>query len=180
MKRAGARHGQAGLTLIEMFSGVAVLTMASVSVLMAFLSQTALNEHSRNLYLASNDASRVLEQLQQQNGAGECVAIDVDPPDDADGNPFASWDAWLGGTLANNGGGGKSVPPNPATEELVMITAPAGTDPIEVTIAICWRHRQRILGECTWDGMQLTASDLDGNGVLTSPATLSTFVTCRG
>ena len=171
---ARVRRSEAGLTLVEMVSGAAVLAMAIVSVLMAFLSQTALNEHSRNLYLATNDASRVLEQLQQQNGAGVCTVINVAAP-----VGYASWDAWLG---AVGGGGGKSVPPNPATEELIVVTpaVPTGADPLEVTVSTCWRHRQRILGECTWNGAQLTASDLDGNGIITSPATLSTFVTCRG
>ena len=168
--RAGPCQTQAGLTLVEVVSGGAILVMAIVSVLMAFLSQTTLNEHSRNLALATNDASRVVEQLQGQNGAGVCVAINVAPP-----VGYASWDAWLGDV---NGGGGKSVPPSPATQELVTVTS-TGTDPMEVTVSTCWRHRQRVLGECTWNGVQLTASDLDGNGVITSPATLSTSVTCR-
>ena len=168
---AESRRGQTGLTLVEIVGGAAVLAIAIVSVLMAFLSQATLNEHSRNLALAANDASRVVEQLQAQNGAGVCTVINVAPP-----AGYASWDAWLGDV---NGGGGKSVPPSPATQELVTVTSTAGTDPIEVTVSTCWRHRQRVLGECAWDGAQLTASDLDGNGVITSPATFSTSVTCR-
>ena len=180
--QAGGKCREAGLTLVEVISGAAVLAMAIVSLLMALISQVTLNEHSRNLAWASNDASRVLEQLQGQNGAGVCAAINVAPPNDSDGNPFASWNAWLGASTATGGAGGKSVPPNPATEELVVITpaAPTGADPLEVTITVCWRHRQRVIGECAWNGAQLTASDLDGNGQITSPAMLSTFVTCRG
>ena len=167
-------HGQAGLTLVEMVGGAAVLAMAVVSVLLAFLSQAALNEHSRNLYLAANDASRVLEQIQQQNGAGECTSIDVTPP-----GAFASWDAWLADTLANGGAGGKSVPRTSAAEELVVVTS-TGVDPVEVTIAVCWHHRQRTFGECDWNGAALTPNDADANGIITSPAALSTFITCQG
>ena len=179
----GRQRRKAGLTLVEIVSGAAVLAMAIVSVLMALISQITLNEHSRNLAWASNDASRVLEQLQQQNGAGECTTIDVDAPgafvsDYGAGWDSVGWNAWLGDTIANGGAGGKSVPPNPATEELVTVTS-TGTDPVEATVAVCWRHRQRVIGECAWNGVQLTASDLDGNGRITSPAMLSTFVTCQ-
>ena len=163
--------GRNGLTLIEVLAGFAILLIAIVGVLMAFLSQSVLNEHSRNFSWAVNDASRVMEQLQQQNGAGTCLAVNTAPP-----VGFASWDAWLGNAA---GGGGKSVPPDPATNELVVVTAPAGADPVEVTVAICWRHRGRVIGECQWDGAQLVPADLDGNGIITSPVRLSTLVTCR-
>jgi len=89
---------------------------------------------------------------------------------------FATWDAWLDDAVT--GGGGKSIQPNPATQELITVTS-AGVDPLQVTVAACWRHRERVVGECTWDGAALTANDADGNGIITSPAALATVVTCR-
>jgi hypothetical protein len=55
----------------------------------------------------------------------------------------------------------------------------SGADPISLTVAVCWRHRGRVLGECQWVGGALTTNDADGNGIITSPAALSTLLTCR-
>lgn len=52
-------------------------------------------------------------------------------------------------------------------------------DPIRLTVAVCWRHRGRVLGECTWNGATLQANDADGDGVIESSAMLSTLMTCR-
>ena len=60
-------------------------------------------------------------------------------------------------------------------------SAPAGNtafNPMRVTVAVCWRHRGRTIGECTWSGAILTPSDT-GNGVIESLAMLTTLVTCR-
>ena len=64
--------------------------------------------------------------------------------------------------------------------------APTGEhDPIQVTVSVCWRHRRRVIGECRWTGAAL--EDDDGNngpnnfsGVIESPASITTLVTCRG
>jgi hypothetical protein len=52
-------------------------------------------------------------------------------------------------------------------------------EPLQVTVAVCWRHRNRVIGECAWDGVALSANDADGDGVIESPAMLTTLVTCR-
>lgn len=158
--------------MAELIIGVAVLATAITSLLAAFFGQITLTEHSRNFSFAVNDATRVLERLRQQNSGAACAA-----PSPAAPGGFASWDAWLADATAN-GGGGKSVQPNPLTNELVVTTS-TGADPLQVTVAVCWRQRGRTLGECTWNGAQLTAVDLDGSGVITSPAMLSTLITCR-
>jgi len=179
--------------MVELVIVMAILTLAITALLGAFLGQITLNEHARNLTWAINDANRVMEQLRLRNtnpcladprptasvptatGVGTCTA------------PIASWDDWL-----QRCGGGKSVQPTPTVNELVTVTcqnrtgtAPcaATDDPIRVTVAVCWRHRSRTLGECAWNNGVLTVSDgsngFPNNGVIESPAMLSTLMTCR-
>ena len=163
-----------GLTFVELMIGGTLLTIAIVALLRAFLGQLAVNEHARNRAWTTNDASRVLEQLRRENSGGTCTAPSVSPP-----TGFASWDAWLADATAN-GGGGKSVQPNPSANELVVVTT-SGTDPLQITVAICWRERNRTVGECTWNGAALSPNPgAGGNPALTeSPAMLSTAMTCR-
>ncbi len=165
-----------------------VLAVAISAILGAFLGQVTLNEHARNLSLAINDASRVIEQIRQQNSP-----CNPGPnPSLAAPGGGTNWDAWLTGA-----GGGKSLRPDPANNELVVVTcqdaaggAPplacdgtGATNPVRVTVAVCWRHRGRTLGECTSVGA-LAPND-GGNGpnnlpgVVESPAMLTTLVTCR-
>jgi Tfp pilus assembly protein PilV len=179
MRRAAPRTGpdrrrRSGLTLVELMVGIGFLVVAIVSLLGAFVEHLAVNENARHRAWATNDASRVMERLRRENSGAGCAIPTANPP-----AGFASWNAWLGDASAA-GGGGKSIQPNPATEERVVVT-PSGTDPLTVTVAICWRHRQRTLGECTWDGAVLSANPGAGGdpNVTESPVMLSTLMTCR-
>ena len=190
--------GDAGLTLIELVLGALTLTIAIVAILGAYVGQLTLNEHARNLSLSIQDANRVIEQLRQQNAGGTCT-LSAAPPAGAN-----SWNDWLDG-----GGAPKSLPQVAAEHIAVtcqdddggsLITDYCGTtapdpqvgagewrtqaatttfDPIRLTVAVCWRHRERTIGECTWNDPNLTPSDTDGSGVIDSPAMLTTLVTCR-
>ena len=159
---------------MELVVGVAFMLIAIAAMLGAFWTQMTLNEHARNRTWASNDASRVMERVRQQNTGAACVAPSLAAP-----AGFATWDAWLADTTVN-GGGGKSVQPDPGVNELVVVT-PQGSDPVTITVAICWRNRSRTLGECTWNGAALSADPgAGGNPAITeSPVMLSTLVTCR-
>ncbi|MBI2885278.1 MAG: prepilin-type N-terminal cleavage/methylation domain-containing protein [Candidatus Omnitrophica bacterium] len=175
---------RAAFTMVELIIGAAILAIALSALLGSFVGQVTLNEHSRNLTWAANDATRVMEQLRVQN-MNPCVGGSV-----PSGNPpagFGSWDAWLD---APTGGGGKSIQPAPATQELIVVTCRnqadtaaciATDDPIRLTVAVCWRHRSRTIGECTWDGAALAANPgASGDANVTeSPAMLSTIMTCR-
>lgn len=189
-------HGQqaTGFTLVEVVLGTFTLTIAAVAILGAYLGQVTLNEHARNLSLAVHDANRILEQIRRQNSGGACSTPSV--------SLVGGWDAWL---QAQNPG--KSVP-NPAAtanaSERIVVTCqneaatqycnPATQvsasewrstggapthDPLRVTVSVCWRHRNRTLGECAWAGNALTPADTNGNMVIDSPAMLTTLVTCR-
>ncbi|MBI1991630.1 MAG: hypothetical protein HYY90_03575 [Candidatus Omnitrophica bacterium] len=146
----------------------AVLAIAIVSLLGADVWQMTLTEHARNVSWATNDAIRVMEQLRLQNSGAGCATPSAAPP-----VGFATWDAWLGDTTVS-GGGGKSIQPNPLTNELVLPST-TGADPLQLTVSVCWRHRNRTLGGCGWNGTQL----IDPGGTVQSPVMLSTWVRCR-
>ena len=209
----GGRSGR-GFTLIEMMLGAAILVIAFVALLGAFLSQSILNAHARSLTTAINDATRVMEEMRAQNTGLQCgtaprATVPVPTGQGTCTGNLTSWNDWL--QLC---GGGKSLP-NPTREELIVVTcqdenggwspgdycgslSPAQVsagewtfqaqatsfDPIRITVAVCWRQRGRVIGECTWNGTTLTT--LDGSngpnnqqGVIESPAMLTTLMTCR-
>jgi hypothetical protein len=167
-----ARRGRwnAGLTLVEVLVGALVIAISVASLLGVFIWQGVLNEHARNLVWTMNDASRVMEELRHLNttsAPGGCTTPTAGPP--LTGNlpspAFASWQAWLADTGAFGGGGLTLV--YPGANETVQHLSAGGPDPLQVTIAVCWTHRGRVIGDCN------TA------GGISSPAMLTTFVTCR-
>lgn len=167
---------RSGFTLVELVIGVTILVIGIVAMLGAVVSQVTLNEQARNLSWALNDAQRVMERIRQQNSGAGCTTPSAAAP-----TGFASWDAWLADTSAS-GGGGKSIQPTPATNELIVLTT-SGTDPLTMTVAVCWRHRDRVLGECRWTGSALVADEslvvANDTSAIDSPAMLSTAMTCR-
>ena len=184
------------MTLVELLLAVVLLAVAITALLEAFLGQIALNEQARNLSWAMNDASRVMERMRQQNSG--CT-----PPPSVVSPVGTSWDAWLADTSAS-GGGGTSI----QGDERVFVTcrdldggaltsdycaanqtgsgewhnkpvSNTALDPLNISVTVCWRQRGRVIGECTWNGTTLNASDTNGNGVIESPGMLSTLMTCR-
>jgi type II secretory pathway pseudopilin PulG len=158
-----------GFTLVEVLLAGVVLIIAVAAILAGYVSQVTLNEHSRNLSLAMNDATRMIEQIRQQNSS--CPG----------GVPSAAVTGGPNTWLASNGG--KSVWPTQPALEHVRITT-AGANPLTVRVVVCWRHRNRTLGECEWNGAAFVDTDSegpdgDGDGILESPAMLTTLVTCR-
>ena len=162
-----------GMTLVELLIGVVILLVVTGALFGAVTQQTTLNEHSRNMSWAMLDADRIMERLRQLNtGCATPTALASGlPAAECGGAACASWDAWLAA-----GGGGKNMP------ELMVVSTPTpGTDPLSVTVAVCWRHRDRTIGECNWNGAVLTANPGAGGNpnVTESPAMLSTMITCR-
>lgn len=185
-----------GVTLVELMLATVLLAVGIVAMLQASLGQILLNEQARNLSWAMNDATRIFERVRQENS--NCT-----PPASVASPIGTSWDAWLADVSAN-GGGGKSL----QDDEAVFVTcrdldggaatsdycaanqtgsgewhnkpvANTSIDPINVSVTVCWRHRGRVIGECVWNNDALTADDADGDGVIESPAMLSTVMTCR-
>jgi len=197
-----------GVTLIEMLLAAMTLAIAISALLGAFLGQLTLKEHANNLSLAIHDANRIIEQIRQDNL--NCQTPSIDPSDPADpGDTPTSWDSWLEAQSP-----GKSIPnTNANAGQLIVVTcrsrdgsASCGTggtraqvgsgewsvstgattfNPIQITVSVCWRHRNRTIGECSWSGSALSPADTPSppnvvTGVIESPASLTTLVTCRG
>ena len=138
---------------MELLIAAAIFLIAIAALFWASFSQRTLNEHSRNLSWAINDASRVIERLRQQNRGSGCATPSAAWPAGS-----TSWDNWL-----DTAGGGKSLPVGAG--EVVAVNPSGGPDPIQVTVAVCWQHRSRQIGTCA---------------AFTSPAMLTTTITCRG
>src|SRR3989338_8878339 len=180
------QRSRGGFTLAEVVLGAMALSVAIAAILGAYIGQLTLNEHARNLSVAIQDANRVIEKIRQQNTpcAGGTSAPTALPP--APYTLVTEWDAWL-----QAAGGGKSIQPTPNVNELVVLTAQnrdgtplaANANPIRVTAAVCWRHRNRTIGECDWNGTNLVANELlnmpTDTTAIDSPAMLTTLVTCR-
>lgn len=204
-----------GFTLIEFVLATLTLVVAATAILGAYVGQVTLNEHARNLSLAIQDASRVIEQLRVNNtatpGGAACVGVVGSTavfPTAVPSGGFTSWDAWL-----NVQPGGRSLQsqfervvvtcqdtttgtPNQCRqtgannvqvgtgESNVHSTLAGGPyDPIKVTVAVCWRHRNRNIGQCSGTG-PLTPDDSvsfpnNTPNVIESPAMLTTIITCR-
>lgn len=194
---------QKGITLIELLLVIAILVIALAAILASIMGQLALSEHARNTSLALNDANRIVEQIRQENRGAGCTTPDIIPP------LGASWDAWLGDATPLIGGGGKSLPP-PLNEQVFVtclsvdaaqrcatgatpqigaqewnfgaaLPAAAQQDPMRVTVSVCWRHRGRDIGECSFNTgtSNMDASDANNNNIIDSPVSVTTLVTCR-
>ena len=151
-----------------MMMGASILALVIVSLAGAFVGQSYLNASARNLTAAVNDATRIMEQIRQQNMGNTCAenVPSASPP----GNT-SSWNAWM----ANK----KSIQiPNVNSFELVGVTCQneSGTrycgdlsaglaraqvgsgewktarnratsyNPVRVTVSIGWLQQERING----------------------------------
>lgn len=188
------------MTLVEVLLAIVVLVVAISAILGAYVGQQTLNEHARNLTLATQDAERVIEQLRSNNAqcniptaataGGWNAWLDAQVPAKSVPNPDANAGERIVVTCQDQDGGvlstdycGRNAPtPQVATEEWTFQAASTAFNPVRVTVAVCWRHRGRTIGECAWDGASLTPSDSGTGvvGVIESPAMLTTLVTCRG
>ena len=165
-----------GMTLVELLIGAVVLVVAILSLLGVSVGQAQLNEHARNLSWAISDAGRVVEEMRRINSGAGCTT-----PSAASPGGSVSWNAWLAGP-----GGGKSLELTglPAeSRESVAVSQTGGPDPLQMTVAICWRHRNRTFGECTWNGATLTpqqgANNFPNDTIFQSQAMIATEMTCR-
>ena len=157
----GIIKNRQGLSLVEFLGGAGLLLIALVTLMSLCVQEQTLNEHSSNMSWATLDADRVMEQLREQNRPG-CIATSANSP-----AGFASWDDWLAADIAAGGGGGKSIQPvNQSNETVIVSQLSPGAEPLPVTVAVCWRHRGRAIGDCL-------------SNPATSPATLVTLLTCH-
>lgn len=114
-----------GFTLLELMIGTAVLIIALVGLISAYIGCFALNESARNLTIAVNDAQCVMEEIRDMN-----IPLNITSQD---------WSAWA---IADSPGGGGC---NKLDNETVTITYPLGTsvEPLEILITVNWTEKNR-------------------------------------
>lgn len=115
-----------GFTLLELMIGTAVLIIALVGLIAAYMGCFALNESARNLTIATNHAQCVMEEIRDRNVTSNITKED--------------WTAWA---AADPPGGGGC---NTLDTEIVQVTYPLGTtiNPLEILVTISWSDRDRI------------------------------------
>lgn len=121
------RHRWGGFTLIEVMMAAAVLAVVLVALTGSLTGQEYMKLHARNLTLAMNDATRVMEEIRRRNtgSTGTCAdgVPSVRPPAHPWGGYYGNWDAWLGAPPELWGGGGKQVQtPDSRRYELIAVT----------------------------------------------------------
>lgn len=135
-------HSEAGFTLIEIMLGTSIMVIVLVAMLGSFFGQSTLNQNSRNMMAAMNDATRVMEQIRQQNVASVVGSTCAQPTPFPSARPgvfkngaivgwMESWNEWLDASGKSLVGSGSLAGSNDAYE-IVAVTCQAqdgGTAP---------------------------------------------------
>ncbi len=167
---------QEGFTLIEMMMGASIMAVVGAALVGALLGQSSLNATARNLTAAMSDATRIMEEIRQQNTGANCLA---GIPSAAAPKNRSSWDYWLYNDAA------KTIPTGvPDRLERIAVTCteegdqnrdgiqnnavcgkggarpqvsggewnnppntPTTFDPIRVSVAVGWVQGQRVIGQ---------------------------------
>ncbi|UCB56565.1 MAG: prepilin-type N-terminal cleavage/methylation domain-containing protein [Candidatus Omnitrophota bacterium] len=183
--RAKAVKRRAGFTLVELMVAVALLVAVLLGLLGVFIGCANLNETSRNLTIAMYGAQEQLEVIRNYDDF-DMIANDFfvngspnlfDPAgedDDLDGVLDAGEDDNGNGVLDSplNGAGAMFISP---------FGAPPDADIYQVRIVVTWFQKGgRQIGEDTdLDGILDAGEDDNNDGVLSSPAQITTLVTER-
>lgn len=144
-----------GFTLMELMFAVAILVTALLGILLTYLTCFELISTAHNLTLATNAVQGKIEEIRDYNF--------YDIYSDYDGQTFPVNEIAVGNSLG------------------VVYVDNTDPDLLEITVSICWRQRgNRIIGEdLDLDGVLDPGEDLNGNGIIDSPAQLVTLITAR-
>lgn len=121
----GKNTNNSGFTLLELMIGAAVLIIALVGLIAAYIGCFALNESAKNLTIATNHAQCVMEEIRDRNITSNITQED--------------WAAWAAADPPDGGGC------NTLDAEIVQISYPSGTtiNPLEILVTISWSDRGR-------------------------------------
>lgn len=106
-----------GFTLIELMIAAAVVVIAFTGLLAMYIVCLNLAEEAHSLTVAVYDASKIMERIRVTN---------------FDDIATTDWTAWAAG------GGGC----NTLTDEAITVSF-SGTNPLQATILVSWKDRQR-------------------------------------
>lgn len=141
-----------GLTLAETMVAVAILAFALCGILATFVSSMGLVVLSKNIGIATNAAQAVMEEIRS-------VPFNQIIPQ-YDGLQF---------TVNNLPQSLGAVSVDDTNPEL-----------LNVTVSVCWRQGNRVIGEDqNLDGILTPAEDVNHNGIIDSPAEITTIIANR-
>ncbi len=110
-----------GFTLLELLLSCFILVLASVSILLMFITSIFLLEDSRHATVALNDAQTVLEEIRRVANASLSNVVSTD------------WQDWAEGKGLNT-----------LNEENIQVTyANPSSDPLEINVTVNWKEKTR-------------------------------------
>lgn len=146
------RNFRKGFTIIEMLIALAVLIVAISSILVTYMACFMLIDTIKNINIATNAAQGMVEEIRSST--------------------FTD-------AVTNYNGLNFTVNDIPSSMGVVYID---DTNPelLEVTVSVCWRQRNRVIGEdANLNGSLDTGEDANGNGIIDSPVELTTRIANR-
>jgi type II secretory pathway pseudopilin PulG len=151
---SGCRHKKSGFTLLELMIACAIIIVGLTGVLATFVTSSDLIETTKNTNLALNAEQKVLEQMRR----GDFLSL------------YSSYNGYTFNVsnIAAGDGLGRVTVNNSNAKRL------------QVDIGVCWRQRGgRIIGECVSNNTSLVFSETNANGILDSPAQITTYMAQR-
>jgi Tfp pilus assembly protein PilV len=141
-----------GFSLAEILIAIIILIVAISSILMTYIACFVLIDTVKNVNIATTAAQGVIEEMRS--------------------TPFTQiYDNYNGLVFTLND--------IPQSRGIVYVN---DTNPelLEVTVSICWKHRNRVIGEDSdLDGVLDFGEDTNSNGIIDSPVTLTTKIANR-
>ena len=141
-----------GFTLVEILLAVAILGFALCGILAMYSTCFVLMATSKNVNIATNAAQGLIEEIRS--------------------SPFTR-------IIGDYNGLNFIVNAIPSSRGVVYVD---DTDPdlLELTISVCWKQGNRIIGEDTnLNGVLDAGEDANGNGIIDSPVELVTRIANR-
>ena len=141
-----------GLTLVELLFSAGILAFTVCGLLVSYSSAMVLAETSKNINIATNAAATLMEQIRTDTFSSIV--------NDYNGLVFSV----------------NAMPPNAG----VVYVDDTNPELLQVTISICWRQGNGVIGEDkNLNGVLDAGEDTNGNGIIDSPVQLVTQIANR-
>ena len=152
MKKILKKLSRRSFTLVEVLLAAAILASAISAILMTYYSCFVLISTSKNINITTNAAMGLAEEI--RSSAFNRIV------DDYDGLNFIVNDI-------------------PQSRGVVYVDD-SNPELLQVTISVCWRQGNRVIGEDTNLNGQLDAGEVDnGNHIIDSPVQIVTIIANR-
>lgn len=141
-----------GFTFAEVLLALAILTFALCSILLTYISCLLLITTSKNINIATNACLGLMEEIRS--------------------SPFTR-------IASDYNGLNFFLNDIPESRGVVYVDS-SNPDFLRVTVSVCWRQGNRVIGEDTnLNGVLDAGEDKNGNGIIDSPVELVTEIANR-